>query len=104
MNPPGAHRPGERRKVMHPRMMGWSHSHHCSPSTGCCTPSGYGPWARHYSGGEHGGGEFGGGAFGVRRPLRFLAYRLQLDEEQVAALAVILNELKTERAQTAVDD
>jgi len=59
---------------------------------------------RHYSGGEHGGGEFGGGAFGVRRPLRFLAYRLQLDEEQVAALAVILNELKTERAQAAVDD
>jgi len=67
-------------------------------------PSGYGPGVRHYSGGEHGGGEFGGGAFGVRRPLRFLAYRLQLDEEQVAALAVILNELKTERAQAAVDD
>ncbi len=90
---------------MHPRMMGWSHSHHgCSPSIGCCMPSGYGPGVRHYSGGEHGGGEFGGGAFGVRRPLRFLAYRLQLDEEQVAALAVILNELKTERAQAAVDD
>ena len=27
---------------------------------------------------------FGGGAFGVRRPLRFLAYKLELDERQVA--------------------
>lgn len=47
---------------------------------------------------------FGGGAFGVRRPLRFLAFRLGLDETQVAELAKILDELKTERAQTAVDD
>ena len=48
-------------------------------------------------------GDFGGGAFGVRRPLRFLAHRLELDEKQVAELATILNELKTERAQAAVD-
>jgi hypothetical protein len=47
---------------------------------------------------------FGGGAFGVRRPLRFLAFRLELDESQVAELAKILDELKTERAQAAVDD
>jgi len=47
---------------------------------------------------------FGGGAFGVRRPLRFLAFRLGLDETQVAELAKILDELKTERAQAAVDD
>src|SRR5437870_3123080 len=47
---------------------------------------------------------FGGGGFGVRRPLRFLAFRLQLDESQVAELAKILDELKTERAQAAVDD
>jgi len=46
--------------------------------------------------------EFGGG-FGVRRPLRFLAHRLGLDEPQVAALARILDELKTERAQAEVD-
>jgi len=39
----------------------------------------------------------------VRRPLRFLAYKLGLDEKQVAELATILNELKTERAQGAVD-
>jgi len=44
---------------------------------------------------------FGGGAFGVRRPLRFLAYKLELDERQVSELARILDELKTERAQAA---
>jgi Spy/CpxP family protein refolding chaperone len=50
------------------------------------------------------GGAFGGGSFGVRRPLRFLAFRLGLDETQVAELAKILDQLKTERAQAAVDD
>ena len=44
-----------------------------------------------------------GSGFGVRRPLRFLAYKLHLDEEQVARLARILNEVKTERAQAEVD-
>src|SRR5262249_48705357 len=49
-------------------------------------------------------GDFGGsGAFGVRRPLRFLVYKLGLDERQAAELARILDELKTERAQAAVD-
>lgn len=42
--------------------------------------------------------------FGVRRPLRFMAHRLDLDEAQVKALARILDDLKTERAQAAVDD
>jgi Spy/CpxP family protein refolding chaperone len=46
----------------------------------------------------------GGGHFGVRRPLRFLAHKLGLDDRQVAELARILDELKTERAQAAVDD
>ena len=46
--------------------------------------------------------QFGGG-FGVRRPLRFLAHKLGLDDSQVAALARILDELKTERAQAEVD-
>ena len=46
---------------------------------------------------------FGGGAFGVRRPLRYLAYKLQLEDAQVAELARILDEIKTERAQAAVD-
>jgi len=45
----------------------------------------------------------GFGSFGVRRPLRFLAHKLDLDERQVAELARILDELKTERAQAEVD-
>ena len=40
----------------------------------------------------------------MRRPLRFLAHKLDLDEKQVVLLARILDELKTERAQAAVDD
>ena len=47
--------------------------------------------------------EDGGGAFGVRRPLRFMAHKLELREEQVSELAAILDELKTERAQASVD-
>ncbi len=45
-----------------------------------------------------------GSAFGVRRPLRFLAHKLDLDQKQVAALVRILDDLKTERAQAAVDE
>ena len=65
-----------------------------------------GPWGWGGSmtpdGGEEGFGP--GGGFGVRRPLRFLAHKLDLDEKQVVQLARILDELKTERAQAAVDD
>ena len=46
---------------------------------------------------------FGSGAFGVRRPLRFLAFKLGLEGAQVAQLAKILDDVKTERAQAAVD-
>jgi Spy/CpxP family protein refolding chaperone len=49
------------------------------------------------------GSDAGANAFGVRRPLRFLAYKLGLSEAQVAELARILDELKTERAQAEVD-
>ena len=52
--------------------------------------------------GEEGFGP--GGGFGVRRPLRFLAHKLELDEKQIVMVARILDELKTERAQCAVDD
>ena len=75
----------------------------------------------HFSHGQHGahayayaarvagcGPAFGrqgdAGAFGVRRPLRFLADRLELDEAQVVELSAILDDLKIERAQSAVDD
>ncbi len=52
----------------------------------------------HYPGHSYSGG------LGVRRPLRFLAWKLGLDEPQVAELATVLNALKTERAQAEVDD
>jgi Spy/CpxP family protein refolding chaperone len=58
---------------------------------------------RHAGGGGGDGDELGGGTFGVRRPLRFLAYKLELDDRQVAELARVLDELKTERAQAEVD-
>lgn len=56
-----------------------------------------------HEGGGGGGDGGGGGPFGVRRPLRFIAYKLDLDDKQIAALARILDELKTERAQAEVD-
>jgi Spy/CpxP family protein refolding chaperone len=46
----------------------------------------------------------GRSAFGVRRPLRFLAHKLDLDEQQINTLVRILDDLKTERAQAEVDD
>ena len=59
------------------------------------------PWAGEA---RFGGFEDGdSGSFGVRRPLRFLAHKLELEDTQVASLAAILDELKTERAQGAVD-
>ena len=60
-------------------------------------------WMRHH-GRHHGSDEEGFGGFGVRRPLRFLAHKLDLDEKQITEMARILDELKTERAQAAVDD
>jgi len=48
-------------------------------------------------------GDDGGGGFGVRRPLRFMSWKLELNETQVEQLASILADLKTERAQAAVD-
>jgi Spy/CpxP family protein refolding chaperone len=83
-------------------MWWWKQQRHggCGPHAG--GPGGESPWGWQ----AHGGGEddFGGGAFGVRRPLRFLAYKLELKEEQVSELARILDELKTERAQASVDN
>jgi Spy/CpxP family protein refolding chaperone len=83
---------------MHPGMFWWHARHRaaCGENVG---------WrSAPFDGTGGGGGEdFGGGGFGVRRPLRFLAYKLDLDEAQVTGLAAILNELKTERAQAEVD-
>lgn len=67
------------------------HDHHDDP-----------PWGTFFSHGFD--GDHGSSAFGVRRPLRYLAHKLELDEDQVAELAAILGDLKTERAQAEVDD
>ncbi len=67
-----------------------------------CGPATHSGWERYEaSHGHH--GDYAGGAFGVRRPLRFLAHKLELDDTQIAELARILDELKTERAQAEVD-
>jgi Spy/CpxP family protein refolding chaperone len=83
---------------MHPGMMNWWRSHHARRwhfgASSCCEPE------DGYHAAPHGFG----GAFGVRRPLRFLAWKLELEEPQVADLGAILDELKTERAQAAIDD
>ena len=91
---------------MHPHVIGWWRSRHerghghCHASSECGPGGGRGhggpPWA-------HAGGPEGPG-FGVRRPLRFLSHKLDLNEKQSAQLAKIIDELKTERAQAAVDE
>jgi Spy/CpxP family protein refolding chaperone len=91
---------------MHPGMLYWwkygrRHAE-WGAWAGCGTGAGFGRWEERYAASPH-QGEYMGAAFGVRRPLRFLAYKLQLDEAQVSELARILNELKTERAQAEVD-
>jgi Spy/CpxP family protein refolding chaperone len=95
-------------------MVSWWRARHAGcggedSGSGCGPGWGARQWAGGYGRGQGGGSDegdgegFGGGAFGVRRPLRFLAYKLELDERQVAELARILDELKTERAQAEVD-
>jgi Spy/CpxP family protein refolding chaperone len=69
---------------------------------GCGMREGCGE-GQHWGGHHDEGLEGGGGGFGIRRPLRFLAHQLGLDEVQIDALARILDELKTERAQAEVD-
>lgn len=90
---------------MRPAFLAWG----CAPRSAHHHKHGFGPeWAHHPYGRAWGGNgddmddDLGGG-FGVRRPLRFLAHKLDLDDKQVAELARILDELKTERAQAEVD-
>jgi Spy/CpxP family protein refolding chaperone len=79
----------------HPGCGPWPHG---SPQAGPSGPEEF------FGGGPPFGGPFGGGGpFGVRRPLRFLAHKLDLRDDQVAELARVLDELKTERAQGEVD-
>jgi hypothetical protein len=105
---------------MHPAFYSWwkharAHAREhgfAGAEPGFCGPGGHGDGHGHGHGHGHGppgGGRFGGpddggGGFGVRRPLRFLAHKLELSEAQVPELARILDELKTERAQAEVDN
>ena len=104
-SPPRAYGLGEKEKSM--CSTSWWHRHR-SPGSSHGFNCGYGPeeWSDQFMGRGHDDEGFGGGGggFGVRRPLRVLAYKLGLDEKQVADLARILNELKTERAQAEVDN
>lgn len=87
---------------MHPALRSWWRTQaRCGGFGGWpgCRPGGHGGHSEEGFEGVEGGG----GSFGVRRPLRFLAYKLGLDEQQVSTLARILDELKTERAQAEVD-
>lgn len=97
---------------MHPAFYHWwKHARRGGHGPGCEAhaspfgpgPGGHGP--RHPFEARFGGHEDGwfGGPFGVRRPLRFLAHKLELSEAQVSELARIIDELKTERAQADVD-
>jgi Spy/CpxP family protein refolding chaperone len=93
---------------MHSGIVSWWRSRQGACGSGSawsCSPDGHRSHGWEGSGdGPSGGGDGEGfGGFGVRRPLRFLAYKLELDERQVAELARILDELKTERAQAEVD-
>lgn len=116
---------------MHPGLVAWWHAHRrasCDDGVECGSFAGPGGFGGHRGfpgrhGGRHGhgphdhgeghghgpgggdghGDDFGTGGFGVRRPLRFLAFKLELDDAQVTELATVLNELKTERAQAAVN-
>jgi Spy/CpxP family protein refolding chaperone len=108
-SPAGRVTPLREEETMYPGMMYWWKTHR----------HGGGCHAAHYGHGEHrhglhrhrswrayesaAHGDAGASAFGVRRPLRFLAYKLDLDEQQVTELARILDDLKTERAQAEVD-
>lgn len=102
---------------MHPGFHAWwkrAHDRAHGFGEGCAAHDhGPPPWARHGRGHGHCGpgdarfaaeGDDASAGFGVRRPLRFLAHKLELDDAQIEKLAAILNELKTERAQAAVDN
>jgi Spy/CpxP family protein refolding chaperone len=89
--------------MMHPAFWSWMRARRASKQCGDFGGwGGCGPQAWERPAEEGFEGQFGGG-LGVRRPLRFLAHKLGLEERQVTDLARILNELKTERAQAEVD-
>ena len=83
---------------MHPGFFQWRRARACMHAQQHAGAEG------HHAGGEHGHGHGPGPMFGVRRPLRVMAHELELDDEQVERLARAIDELKTVRAQAAVDE
>ncbi|MFI5315446.1 MAG: periplasmic heavy metal sensor [Myxococcota bacterium] len=91
------------------------HRHHWSSRRhkGCWDFSPAFAWAAAEGDSEPRGAEFffsmgrgddeGSSGLGVRRPLRFLTWKLDLTSDQVAAVARILERLKIERAQAEVE-
>jgi hypothetical protein len=97
---------------MHPGFLPWWRHRHAHGADGSdhaeahCGPSshhGHHRGGRHEERWESSGPDGEGGGFGIRRPLRFLAFKLELSDDQVAKLARVLDDLKIERAQAAVD-
>ena len=92
---------------MHPAFLYWwkygRRQAECDAWAGHGTTHPFRPWEGRFASGSGHYASMGSSSFGVRRPLRFLAYKLDLDEAQVGAMARILDELKTERAQADVD-
>ena len=69
------------------------------------------PWRYAYAAGHSDKPQYesrwhhrGGRNFGVRRPLKYLAHRLDLYDSQTRKMASILNQLKTEREQADLDE
>jgi Spy/CpxP family protein refolding chaperone len=81
-------------------------NHGCGPgeSRGEAQPEPRDPREEDRSPHEHPWRRSFGGHPSVRRPLRFLAYKLEMSEAQVTQFAKILDELKVERAQAEVDE
>jgi Spy/CpxP family protein refolding chaperone len=97
---------------MHPGFISYWRRRHYARNA-CATAGMAGRYAPHGAGdapgwawmanSQFGDALFGAGGFGTRRPVRFLAERLELDDPQVAKLAKILERLRVEREQGAVD-
>ncbi len=75
----------------------YAYAHAGSQSGHCATPSRKSFYeTRHARGGQ--------GGFGVRRPVRYLGYKLDLDDDQMRRVAAIMDALKTEREQARLDE
>lgn len=83
---------------MHPGFLHWRRARGCAHHGVQASLDG----GFHAAGRHHGHGH--GPALGVRRPLRVMSHELDLDDEQVESLARIIDELKNQREQAALDE